>query len=142
MPKVLFSLSEANAIVKKIKPLVERLEQLNEQLYLLDNTKIEFDDENMENFLLEVELNKNFHEKNVELYSILGSLVKQGCVVRDIERHEYDFYSRFGDKEIILCWDSREETIKNWHYVGETIEQRKPITILQNSYYEQLKKMK
>jgi len=142
MSKVYFSLREANEFVKKIRKDVERLQELNEQLSLIDNTKIEFTDENIENFLLEVELNKNFHEKNLELYSLLGFLIRQGCIIRDLEKMEIDFYSKLENKEILFCWRPNEETIKHWHLPNEDIEARKPIKQIEDAYLEKLNKMK
>jgi len=142
MPKIYFSLKQANELLKKLRPEVERVSELNEQLQMLDNTKIEFDEDNIENFLLEVELNKNFHEKNVELYSLLGFLIRQGCVMRDLDKMEVDLYSKFNDKEILFCWKANEETIQFWHYPGEDITKRKPIKQVEEAYFEQLRRMK
>jgi len=142
MSKVYFSLKEVNEFIKKIKPDVERLGELNEQLSMLDNTKIEFDEENIETFLLEVELNKHFHEKNVEMYSLLGFLIRKGCVIRDLDKMEIDFYSKYGEKEILFCWKPTEDNISFWHYPNEDISKRKPIAQIEDAYFEQLKKMK
>ncbi|MCX6803703.1 MAG: DUF2203 family protein [Candidatus Diapherotrites archaeon] len=142
MPRIYFSLKQANELLGKIRPDVERLVELNEQLQMLDNTKIEFDEENVENFLLEVELNKNFHEKNVELYSLIGLLIRQGCIVRDLGKMEIDFYSRQGGKEILFCWRPIEENVKYWHYPKEGISKRKPIKQIEEEYLEQLRRMK
>jgi hypothetical protein len=142
MAKTYFSLREANEFIKKILPDVNNLIDLNEQIHLLNETKIEFENEDMENFLLEVELNKNFHEKNIELYSILGFLIRQGCVIRDLDNLEIDFFSKFGGKEILFCWKPGEDTIKYWHLLGEDITKRKPISQIEDAYMEQLKKMK
>lgn len=142
MSRVYFSLKQANELVKKLRPEVERVVQLNEELTLIDNTKIEFDDDSMENFLLEIELNKNFHEKNIELYSLMGYLIRQGFVLRELEKMEIDLYSKFEGKEILFCWTPSEETIKFWHYPGEEMGKRKPINQIEESYFEQLKKMK
>ncbi|MFA5931013.1 MAG: DUF2203 family protein [archaeon] len=142
MSRIYFSLREANEFIKKMRVDIEKLQELNEQLSLLDNTKIEFEEDNVENFLLEVELNKNFHEKNVELYSLLGFLIRQGCIVRDIEKMEIDFYSKLENKEILFCWKPTESTIGFWHYPNEDIEKRKPIGQIEEAYLEKLKKMK
>jgi hypothetical protein len=142
MVKVYFSLKEANELIKKIRPEVERVSQLNEELTLIDNTKIEFDDDSMENFLLEIELNKNFHEKNLELYSLMGYLIRQGCVMRELEKMEIDFYSNFGGKEILFCWTPNEAGVNFWHEVGEDLTKRRPVSQIEDAYFEQLKKMK
>ena len=142
MSRVYFSLREANEFIKKIRLDVERLVELNEQLSLLDNTKIEFDEDSMENFLLEVELNKNFHERNVEMYTLLGSLIRMGCVIRDLEKMEIDFYSKLEDKEILFCWNPSEESINFWHLPGEDLTARKPISHIRDAYFEKLNRMK
>ena len=54
MSRVYFSLKQANELIKKVHFEAERVQQLNEELILIDNTKIEFDDDSMENFLLEI----------------------------------------------------------------------------------------
>lgn len=141
MSKVYFSVAEANSLIKRIRPEVDRLFELNEQLQLLDNTKIEFDNDSMESFLLEVELNKNFHEKNVEMYTLLGFIIREGCVVRDLEKMEIDFYSRHAGKEILLCWRPLEEQVIFWHYIGEDVEKRKSIKQLQEENIENLKRL-
>lgn len=141
MSKIYFSIAQANELIKTIKPDVERLFELNEQLQFLDNTKIEFDNDSMENFLLEVELNKNFHEKNLEMYTLLGFLIRQGCVMRDLEKMEIDFYSRHAGKEILLCWRPNEEQVLFWHSLGEDISKRKSIKQLKEETIENLKKL-
>ena len=141
MSKLYFSVAQANELILRIKPDVERLFELNEQLQFLDNTKIEFDNDSMENFLLEVELNKNFHEKNLEMYTLLGFLIRQGCVMRDLDKMEIDFYSRHSGNEILLCWRPMESQILSWHNLGEDISKRKPIKQLQEERIENLKKL-
>lgn len=141
MSKIYLSIAQANELIQRIKPDVERLFELNEQLQLLDNTKIEFDNDSMENFLLEVELNKNFHEKNLEMYTLLGFLIRQGCVMRDLEKMEIDFYSRHSGKEILLCWRPTEEHVMFWHYLNEDASNRKSIKQLQQETIENLKKL-
>jgi len=141
MSKIYLSIAQANELIQKIKPDVERLFELNEQLQFLDNTKIEFDNDSMENFLLEVELNKNFHEKNLEMYTLLGFLIREGCVMRDLEKMEIDFYSRHAGKEILLCWRPTEGQILFWHALGEDVSKRKPIKQLKEEAIENLKKL-
>lgn len=141
MSRVYFSIQEVNSLIKKIKPQVDKMFELNEELHLLDNTKIEFDEDSMENFLLEVELTKNFHEKNVELYALLGSLIKEGCIVRDLDKTEIDFYSKHNSREILLCWRPLEEEVLYWHYLEEDVSKRKPIKQLREEKIDLLKKL-
>jgi len=142
MPKIYFSLHEANELVKKIKPELERIIQLTEELELLDNTKIILDEVSVENLMLEVELNKNFHEKNLELYSTLGLLIRKGCVIRDINDIELDFYFRFNDRDIFLCWTPHDNAVKHWHETGENKSKRKSVKLLERTNFEKLERLR
>lgn len=142
MSKVYYSLNEANEMVQKIKPQIEKIVQLRDELNLLDNTKIEFEEENVENYLLEVELNKNFHLKNLEMYKTIETLIRRGCIVRDIENLEIDFYSKLEDKDITFCWTLNQDKINFWHYPHETHLKKRPIKEIEKYYYEKLNKLR
>jgi hypothetical protein len=142
MSKIYFSLQEANEMIYKIKKDIEKIEQLKEELELLDNTRIEFEEEKVENYLLEVEINKNFHEKSLALYSVLGDLIKQGCIVRDFEDIEIDFYSKLENKDIVFCWSPGQDKILYWHYPGEDRKKKREIREVEKKYFEKLKEFK
>lgn len=139
---IYFSIREADREIKRIRSDLERIEQLNEELQLIDNTKIEFDEDKIENLLLEVELNKSFHEKNLELYTTIGKLIKEGCIIRDIEKLEIDFYSKFEGRDILLCWKNGEERISYWHEVNENYTKRKTISLIEKQYFKKLNELK
>lgn len=142
MGKIYFSLNEANEFIQKIKPKINRIKHLTDELELLDNTKIEFDDEKSENYLLEIELNKNFHEKNLELYKLMGEIISEGGIVRDLENIEIDFYSKLNDRDILFCYMPSEEKIEYWHYPNEDYKMRKSIREIEKKYYETLNNLK
>jgi len=142
MPMIYFSLQEANELLPKIKSNVERIVQLRDEINLLDNTRIEFDDKSIENMILEMELNKSFHEKNLEMYSIIEELIKKGCIIRELTTMEIDLYSRFNKKEIVFCWRPGDEKILHWHELHEDCKKRQPIKIVERDYLEELKKLR
>ncbi|MBT4192136.1 MAG: DUF2203 family protein [Candidatus Diapherotrites archaeon] len=142
MSRIYFSLHEANELVQKIRPRVERVIQLRDELDLLDNTKIEFDIESVENLLLEVELNKNFHEKNVELYTLLGELIRDGCIIHDLNEMEIDFYSKLENKDIAFCWHPNDEKVLFWHYPLEKASSRRSIKEIEKKYLEKLNNLR
>ena len=142
MSKVYFSLNEANEMVAKIKPQIEQIIMLRDELDLLDNTKIEFEEETVENYLLEVELNKNFHTKNLEMYNLIENLIRQGCIVRDIEKLEIDFYSKLEDKDIMFCFMPNQDKINFWHYPHELHKNKRSIKEIERYYYEELNKLR
>jgi len=142
MPQIYFSLQEANELISKIKKNVDRITQLRDEIDLLDNTQIEFEDKSIEHMLLEIELNKSFYEKNLEMHTLIGNLIKQGCIIRELTTMEIDFYSRFNGKDIAFCWRPNEEKISHWHFLKEGCEKRQPIKIVERNYLEALKKLR
>ncbi len=142
MGTIYFSVREANREIKRIRKDVARIQQLCEELDLIDNTKIEFDEESVNNLMLEVELNKSYHEKNLELYTLLGKLISEGCIVRDLEKLEIDFYSRFESRDIMLCWNPAEEKVQYWHEVFDSRDNKKPIALIEKQYFKQLNELK
>ena len=129
-------------MVQKIRPKLNEIALLREELDLLDNTKIEFEDEKVENYLLEVELNKNFHEKNLRLYEIIGELIRMGCIVRNVDSLEIDFYSKLENRDIVFCWNPGQEKIFYWHFPHEEQKRRRPIREIESCYFETLKKLR
>jgi hypothetical protein len=113
-----FSLQGANEKVQKIRRVTERMCQLVEELDFLDNTKIELETDSTE------------------------SLMAEGCIVRDLQSMEIDFYSRLGERSILLCWKRGEEKIQSWHETFENQTKRKPAIMLEKNYFEQLKKLR
>ncbi|HNV01262.1 MAG TPA: DUF2203 family protein [archaeon] len=143
MSKIYYSVAQANTLIPKIKRTVEKIEKLRDEIFLIDNTKILFDELSPSSLLLEIELNKNFHEKNLEMFTLIAELIREGCLIRNLEEEiEVDFYSKFKDKDIFLCWKIGDDTIRFWHETFEKQKQRKPIEELQEHYYEKLKELK
>ena len=104
--------------------------------------QIEFDNKSIENMLLEIELNKSFHEKNLEMYSLIGDLIRKGCIIKELKNMEIDLYSRLNKKEIAFCWKVGDEKILFWHNLNQNCEKRQPIKIVERDYMEELKKLR
>ena len=76
------------------------------------------------------------------MFSLITEIVQEGCIVRNIDDFEVDFYYKLKDKDIFLCWKRGELNISFWHEMTETAKQRKPIKQIQQNYYEQLKQLR
>ena len=66
MSKVYYSIAKANSLIPKIKKSIEKIEKLRDEIFLIDNTKILFDELSPSSLLLEIELNKIFTKKTSE----------------------------------------------------------------------------
>ena len=142
MSIIYYSVEEANEKIKQIRENVERIAELNEEIKMLSNVKFETNNDDFSKVIFEVELNKKFHEKNVEVYTLVTELLRQGCIIRDTRTFEIDFMSKFAGRDVMLCWRKGEENIKYWHEKKENIYRRKPIILLETEYYQELERLK
>lgn len=129
----LFSLDEANALAKALRPEVARLVTLHGEL-----TKIETavsalslavagaDADNPD----AVELAR-LSQRRAELGRLIGDGVRaiheRGALVKDLERGLLDFYALSGDRLIFLCWQLDESEIAHWHSLEGGFSSRQPL---------------
>ena len=60
-------------------------------------------------------------------------LIEIGVFVKNPDIGLVDFYSKFGDEDIFLCYKYPEKTISFWHGVGEGFTRRKNIESLKKT---------
>lgn len=61
---------------------------------------------------------------------LLGELNSIGCVLKDFETGLLDFHARNGDKVILLCWRSGEESVEYWHDLHAGVAGRRSVAEL------------
>ncbi len=142
MSRIYFTLEEANGILPTIKPKMERLMKLNEDINAISQMNLEPLEESVENELLMINANKEFHRLSLEFFALMEELVKMGCIVKDLEEGILDFYSKKDDRDIYLCWKAGEKEIAAWHDLDRDYDERKPVSILQKGYEERLKRLR
>ena len=125
--KKYFSIEEAEKLLPKIEKLVRRLRHLDKALELLDTVEIEVEEENYAHLRQVTRLNKEFHRLSYEFYEKLDELESFGCLVKDLELGMIDFYYRFENRDILLCWKLGEKSIRHWHEVYAGFNGRKQI---------------
>jgi len=141
MSKIYFSIEEAEELLPFVKRKMKKLMDLDEQVEQMENIKIEIKDDSVENHLLVSGFYKQYHKLLCTFYKHFEDLINKGALVRDYKCGVVDFYSKFGDKDILLCWNVDEESILYWHEIEESFAQRKDIEILKKKYAEQLKRL-
>ncbi|HIH16267.1 MAG TPA: DUF2203 family protein, partial [Candidatus Diapherotrites archaeon] len=97
MSKIYFTVEEANELLAEIRPKLERVMKLNEDINAISQMNLEPLEESLENELLMINANKEFHLQSVEFFSLMEELVKMGCIVKDLEKGLVDFYHRLDD---------------------------------------------
>jgi len=51
-----------------------------------------------------------------------------GCHLKSYEEGAVDFYARYQDRLVFLCWRSGEEAVAHWHELDGGFAGRRPIT--------------
>ena len=133
-PRV-FSIKEANELLKEIEPLVQsliekkrKMQKLHDELLVMDllgGEKIK-DRSTSEG--------KEYLEKSAELEALILSFEEEilhvnefGCFLKDIEKGLVDFFHVREKSLVYLCWKKGESKINFWHAVDDAMDARRPL---------------
>ena len=122
-----FTIDEAERLLPAIEKILMRTIKLNKALELLESIDIEVYDNNYDDLGKITKANKQFHKLSYEFYDNIDKLENMGCLVKDPELGIVDFYCRFENRDIFLCWKMGEKRIRFWHEVDIGYMGRKPI---------------
>ena len=125
--KKYFTIEEAERLLPEIEKILGRTIKLNKALELLESIEIEVYDDCYEDFSKVTKANKQFHKLSYEFYDNIEKLEEMGCLVKDLELGIVDFYFRFENRDIFLCWKLGEKGIRFWHEADAGYIGRKPI---------------
>jgi len=142
MAKIYYSIEDAEKIVKKLEERIERIMKLNDDINDITELQVNIKGDEVEEQLFALDLNRKFHKASHKLYEEMYVLTEIGCIEKDLELGLVDFYSRYEDRDILLCWRYGEKGIKHWHEVDACYKMRKPVSILKNEYQEKLRKLR
>lgn len=131
-----FTLAEANALLPKVRALVEQLQQLqrsivqanaqSEQISLKISTGNGYPIHALKDEL------KQISKHQLKLIEAFQSVVKQletfGCELKDLSTGLIDFYSYREDELIFLCWKLGEDRIEFWHTLNDGFAGRQRLT--------------
>ena len=130
--KKYFTIEEAEKLLPRIEKLLKRLKHLDKAIELLNTVEIEVEEENYVHLRQVTKFNKELHKLYYEFYKKLDEFEGTGCLLKDLEIGLIDFYCRFEDRDIFLCWKFGEKGIKYWHDIYTGFNGRKQILDLIN----------
>ena len=130
-----FTVSEANALLPQIIPLIEQLQGLQRSIA---KTNQQLDEANEKlsqgnGYPLESlkEQIKGLTTHQLQLVEALQSVIAQveefGCVVKDLSLGLVDFYGMRNGELICLCWKLGEDRIRYWHTLEAGYAGRQPL---------------
>jgi len=119
-----YTRAEANALLPKIEPMLEKLREAKEELT----------DEQAHEALTDAapsngggDPGTQVGEAFLELRNLIGTLNEAGIVVRDLDRGLIDFPSMLDDREVYLCWELGEDAVDYWHDLDAGYGGRQPL---------------
>lgn len=123
----IFTLSEANEILPRIKGLLSRMKDLRRQIVSLqarvdiEEMTGQADGPAMERLLKEIETDVHaFHKMMEEMHSL-------GCELKDLDQGLVDFYGMHQGEIVYLCWKEGETAVTHWHKLDAGFQGRQKL---------------
>ncbi len=134
-PPKTFTVAEANALLPKVKPLIEQLQGLQRSIlqtnHRLDELMRKLSGGNgypIQSLKQEIETLTTHQLQLVEGFqSALSQLEELECILKDLNTGLIDFYGLRGGEPVFLCWKLGEERIRFWHTLEEGYAGRQPL---------------
>lgn len=130
-----FTVAEANALLPRIKPLIEQLQGLQHSI-VETNTRLDDAVKKVSagNGYPIASLKEQIQEMTthqLQLIEAFQSALKQledaGCLLKDLNSGLLDFYSVRDNHPIFLCWKLGEDRIRFWHTLEDGYPGRRPL---------------
>jgi hypothetical protein len=127
-----FTVTEANALLGRVRPLVERMVQLQGDVRAQlerqqELGKITKSNGGGFNPRLPAEIDEALQQAASDLSACVEELTDLGVQVKDLDTGLVDFPSFRDGEEILLCWQLGEGEIAWWHTLDGGFAGRRPL---------------
>ena len=132
MTERIFTLAEANAAVRELRPVVRRLVEHGRKLAAAQRrqaelvTRIAGNGGDLQSSDLR-ELAETIQREADAITACAEQIEGAGAQIKSLEEGLLDFPSRRGDEAVLLCWKLGEDEIGYWHGADEGFAGRKPL---------------
>jgi hypothetical protein len=133
MRLVIFTVEEANHLLEELRPRIERLvklkHELNRQQTETDVLALAASGASPDNPDAQ-ELKRKQQRRTLLLEQISqGNTANQrrGCLIKDLDKGQVDFYALSGDRLVFLCWQLGEPEVSHWHTLEGGFAARQPL---------------
>jgi len=126
-----FTVDEANALIGFLESTLERIGR-NRQKYLWLQEEISIlklivecgaDPDNADAIELE-DKRQDFKAVEKEIERAKAAINDTGCIIRDLEKGQIDFFSIQNNTVVYLCWKKGEDNVQYWHSIHDDFESR------------------
>ena len=119
-----FTVEEAQQILEKIRPQVEKIPLLKSEL-----DRLSYDPYQKRYTLATPDGIKPYPRAMEELAQIVIGLHDRGIIIKGLDEGLIDFpHFRTNGEEVFLCWKSGEPALKFWHTLKDGFAGRKPLS--------------
>ena len=119
-----FTVEEAQQILEKIRPQVEKIPLLKRQL-----DRLSYDPYHKRYTIAHPDSFKPYPREMEELVHIITELHDHGVIVKGLDEGLIDFpHLRANGEEVHLCWKTGEPALKFWHTLKDGFAGRKPLS--------------
>ncbi len=128
----MFTLQEANALLPKLRELLDELQQAHEQLMDRRARLTQQHHGGRGNGLARAgtaleRLNADIQEAESQVNAAARAIADLGCELKDPERGMVDFRTVHDGRVVYLCWLKREPAIAFWHELEAGYAGRQPL---------------
>src|SRR5918996_149763 len=125
----LFTVNEANALLPKLRPLLERI--LDNIRRLKSKTERIILDEKLDpeaaDLMERLQKNSDVARLVEEVKGWVEEIHRHGCVCKGVEQGLIDFPCMLGAEVVFLCWQLGEPTVGFWHRIEDGFAGRKAL---------------
>lgn len=125
----LFTVDEANALLPRVRPLVEQILESIRRLKNASETTIRREQLDPDSPQL-----MNRLREDSEIAKLIGQVTgwveeinAYGCMCKGVEHGLIDFPCMLGTEVVFLCWQIGEPSVGFWHRVEDGFAGRKPL---------------
>lgn len=128
-----FTVAEANALIPRVEPVMERLGELYEELVGIFSElnaagiSPREEDQSPDDPPEVQEKRSRMRKLASEIQEGIDEINGTGCIVKDVGSGLVDFLSRRGGRTVYLCWRRGEPEVAWWHDLDAGYQGRRPI---------------
>jgi hypothetical protein len=125
----LFTLQEANALLPRLRPLAERLQERSRRIReglsrLQAETGLAPEDPELAR---EISLRPELATLVAEAQTLVEEIQREGAVVNGPEEGLVDFPALLDGEIVFLCWRCSEPQVGHWHRIADGFAGRRPL---------------
>jgi hypothetical protein len=125
----LFTVNEANALLPRLRPLMERI--LENVGRLRSKTEAVIRDQQLDpeasDLMERLQENGEVARLVKEIKDWVEQIHAHGCVCKGVEQGLIDFPCVLGAEVVFLCWQLGEANVGHWHRIEDGFAGRRPL---------------